>query len=258
MFESSGTVLDSDRNEGCSAHLLITESRRLLVSVFLLSGCHSDLTQPGPQRPQWVEEISVTTKVWWDVSPPEGILTLSTRAADASFRANVTTRLRVDLRSSSGDIEEAFFQKTICETEPGHDARRCHQLFVAMEEGSHVQNLHSRLRTLPGRYTTSPSIGRFAGIQLFDISYEDASRKVRGWPGVRYVEPSGAIYPPWLTIPVDQWLGGVLESNTMLDVVTPVIGNGKLELLEGDTVTIRYTQPDSSIYTKSYVLPTRP
>lgn len=250
-------MLTTPCNPRHALRAVMSRSWRLIAWAVVFSGCNSDPTQPDPQVPQRIGEISFTTKVWWAASPPEGILYLTTRALDPAFRATADTRLRVDVRSSSGDVEQAFFKKRLCWDGLGHDARVCEEIIVAMEEGYHVQDLHSRLRALPGRYTTSPSIGWFAGIQLFGIGFEGATRKVRSWPGVRYVEQVASVPLMSETMPAEQWVGGLLEANMMLDVVTPVIGNGKIELLEGDTVTVRYIQPDSSVYTKSYVFPAR-
>lgn len=230
---------------------------RIIASFFLFFAC-TDLVQPLTQPPQRIDEVFFNARVWWEATPPEGILTVAAFAADPSFRATAHTELPFELRSSSGDAESVSFTKALCSESPDQGAQACDRITVYMRDGFNVQDLHSRLRTLEGRYTTSPTIGWFAGIQLFGISIADATRQVRGWPGVRDVGPVSVFYPPGSTLPWDEWVGRTLRADTKLDVRSPIVGNGTLELLEGDTVTVRYLQPDSSVYTKAFFFPPRP
>lgn len=237
---------------------LANERAKLVVAcaVFLVTAC-SDLTEPV-QQPQEIEDIAFETKVWWAASPPEGILTVGAWAADPAFRATERTRLPLAVRTSAGDAEQATFKKALCGRDPDRAPWICDEIVIDMDEGFSVQDLHPRLRDLEGRYTTPPSIGRFAGVHLFAISLDDAIRTVSRWPGVKRVEPSFVFQAPWSTRPWDEWLGRALGASIKLDVASPIVGNGIIELLEGDTLTVRYVQPDSTVYTKSFYFPPRP
>lgn len=231
----------------------------LMVAWVLFAGtaCR-DLVEPV-QAPPRIEEISFRTGVWYDVTPAEGVLWLSSWAADAEFRASEHSAFPVEVRVSSGDAEQATLKKALCGPKPdGWDPWFCDGIIVDMKEGFSVAGLYPRLSGLEGRYTTPPSIGHFAGIQLFGVSLTDAMRTVSRWPGVRRVEPSGVFRHPSNTMPMDEWVGRSLLASLKLDVTSPVIGNGTIELAEGDTITVRYVQPDSMVYTKSFIFAPRP
>ena len=157
--------------------------------MFWYTAACAEPTAPA-QQPPTIELATFETKVWYAVTPPEGVLSVYAQVAETEFRAREESRFPLEVRTSSGDMEQAFFKRALCGPIKDLDPWFCDGIIVDMDDGFSVEALHPRMRTLQARFTTPPSIGHFAGMRLFGISLDDAIRTVRGWPGVRRVEPS--------------------------------------------------------------------
>ena len=76
--------------------------------------------------------------------------------------------------------------------------------------------------------------------------------------GVKNATYNGVAFLGWGP-PPDEIIARTLNAVIKLDLIAPVVRNGVLEAMEGDTITAAYMQPDSSmILTRDWVLPAPP
>lgn len=183
------------------------------------------------------------------------LLEITGAPADTSYRLPPSRRLRAQVTTSAGDVEEISFAPQLC----GGD-RTCHSLLVTMDESRDVAELAPLFDSLPARFhlgvvrsesgDTVHVSKSFASISVYDpVDVPLVTRRIREQPGVMHVEASGVggiIGPPI------RWRVLALRPAARSAVVP---NDGTLQFQTGDTITVWYAQPDGSTLEATAVAP---
>jgi hypothetical protein len=154
-------------------------------------------------------------------------------------------RLRIAVRTSGGDNETFDLSAIICDGA----FMACHEVGVVMQSGHRVGELFSVLNAVPAR-TYLPSFGgEIAGVYVFDPEKVDAAvLQLRSQPSVKSAERDG-----FAAFPAPSRFG--TRGGLPLDFRPVVAHDGVLQARPGDTVIVRYTQPDSLVLELPTIIP---
>lgn len=230
---------------------MTSRSRGLLA---VLAVCLAAVTCSSPTAPRVVIAELSSMLLYPHALQTQRLLRVTAAPKDTSFRLAPNQRLRARVMTSAGDDEEVLFAPQLCDGD-----YLCHSLVVGMQEGHDVRSLDPFVASLPARFHLSVVVAqsgdtvhvstRFATISVYDPADVPAvSRDVRRRPGVAYVERNGV---GWIGPPI-RWRVLALRPADR----TPIVpGDGAIQYRSGDTITVRYVQPDGSILEASAVAP---
>jgi hypothetical protein len=232
---------------------IATRALATLGAAATLSCGSSDILEPAQDPPE-LERFSFWSQVYYGNSPPEGVLFIESVVPDAAFRAAAHSDFPFEVRSSSGDLELASLRKTICGPDEEGGRWLCDEIAVFMREGRSVLDIYPHVKAMNGRLRAISPTLRSAAIPLFgrtplDVAVSTASR----WPGVDHATYSYVGFQDG-----DGHVARIISASVKLDLTAPIVGNGVLEANEGDTITVKYVQPDGSLLTQDWILPARP
>jgi hypothetical protein len=221
------------------------------TAVMLSATACSGAFEPA-QDPPTLGSVSVITWMYDRVDPAEGYVEIAGSAADPQFEAHARSGFPVEVRSSSGDAEQALFRRSICGPDAGGALWDCHGIIIGMAAGHSVHDVYPNVRAMGARFRAVSPIGASAGVRLFGTSVNDALRIARRWPGVTSADLNE------IGFPADGGtfaIGRFLSASIRLDYRSPVRGNGILEAAHGDTLRMTYTQPDGSLLIREWLAP---
>ncbi len=179
-----------------------------------------------------------------------GALIVQAMPADPDWSLAADAGVMIALRTSRGDAEEALLGSEICTLESGRQIE-CNKFSVMMHDGRHIDEVRPFLSEVAGRLIVTrvcgpsgclPEISEFGTVRIFEGDLEAAMRSARRWPGVRSVDDLSVRRPAGGPVVQNRLAGG-----TPLDFTAPVLGDGILQVLAGDTVTVEYQQPDGDV-----------
>jgi len=154
-------------------------------------------------------------------------------------------RLKLDLTTSAGDAESFDLAPIVCDDR----TLACHNAAVVMNDGRHVRELFSLLNAVPARVRLILFGGESGAIFVFHPEkVPDAIRQLAAHPAVESAERTA-----FAEFPAPQKWG--TRGGLPLDFQPAVRSDGVLQGQPGDTVAVRYTQPDSSFLELKFVLP---
>lgn len=168
----------------------------------------------------------------------------------------------IALETSSGSWVEVRLPRSICGTLSG--LRICRRVMVMMREGRTVGEIHGFLADLDAAFAPASSVaGTAAGtvevftgsprtVEVFTGSVSTARARIGGHPAVRFAEYEGTGNPGW-DIPNHDKRYLRVAVPTRDSNPTPT--SARLRLVPGDTVTVRYHQPDRTELTASTIVP---
>lgn len=211
----------------------------VLVAAFNLSCLYPTAPDSGEQPQLQVLRVNATSR-------PEfsGVVKIDAEPTDRSFRLSAHRRVPVEVVVSSGDVEVARLFRTFCPARDRSEGYFCHSFTFVLRAGHHVDDLEERVRGLGGRYRSKAFSGNFADVYVFDHTrLVRTARKVESWPEVAYANLDYPFY------------SDLSPSHSLLSIVLPVesgaarSGDGIVQLQSGDTVSVRYAQPNGTTLT---------
>jgi hypothetical protein len=238
-----------------SFRLLLVQLPSLQIrQLVLLAGACAALQscQRSPTAPPPVFVEAQLDRIWIEPSysafQDAGVLVVMGAPTDTAFRLPENARLRVEIETSGGDSEDFAFQRKICS--PGD--RDCTGLSIVMKDGHHANELRAAFDGRIARLYSVSVSGRFAGIRVFDIrSLNPTMDMLSKNSTIESVSPHGfgvIIGGPSLAY------SHVLAS-LPLDYQAPRQRDGVIQSGSGQTITVRYEQPDGTSLVLSEVLP---
>lgn len=175
-----------------------------------------------------------------------GILSVNAYPADTAFRLDRDRRVRVEVSVSSGDIESVGLYREFCPPRERRPQFNCFMFLLAMRTGYAAAEVADEVAAIGGRISSVSPSGTIIGVTLFDPSNLVAhARRARSWTGVAFTDlgwsggapdlPSPPPFRSWLMLPVP------------VDTGVAVAGDGIVQLRSGDTVSVRYRQPEGGM-----------
>lgn len=169
--------------------------------------------------------------------------------SDTSFRLERNQRVPARLSSSSGDEEQVGLYRLECPAREGSYVFPCFTFLIMFAEGYDMAEIERRVAAIGGRFGSLSS--NFASIVIFEPDAMRRAREAGSWPGVAYPWFSTRSCDPFLC----SSLAHVLTLPVRLDYGPPIPGDGTLQVVPGDTVYYRYTQPTGQILEASLHVP---
>ncbi|MGH7637555.1 MAG: hypothetical protein ACREOK_07875 [Gemmatimonadaceae bacterium] len=210
----------------------------LLGSVATCDGPTEPIRYPTVQ----LRSLSISDDA---VLKDSGLLVVAAAPQDTTRVLTPNERLKLDLTTSTGDAESFELGPIVCDDYQ----MACHYLDVLMKDGRHVKELFALLNVVPARVEQASFGGEIGGIFVFHPERASAAvRQLEQHPAVRAAERSHFAAFPVLR----KWgqYGGL-----PLDFREIMPGDGILQAQPGDTVEVRYQQPDGSTLELTVTIP---
>lgn len=216
----------------------------LVVELFGCSGVTEPVEYSSPQL------ANIKVDPIFSMLKDSGLVVVSASPVDSLTRPGPDQRLRVSVRSATGDSEAIDLGPALCGDISS--AYYCSDLGVTMKSGHHATELQPTLDRIGARFWMVSVSGTFAGVWVFDRgrrfaatlalasqpSVSSVERDFVGWAG----SPSSAAFAR---------MNGALP----LDFGPPVRGDGRLHAQAHDTLHLAYLQPDGSTLARAIPLP---
>lgn len=224
-----------------------TSALRRSFLVAALAACSTGTEPIGYSSPQLAN-----TKVdpIFSMMKDSGLVVVSASPVDSLTRPGPYQRLRVSVRSATGDSEEIDLGPVLC----GDIGRAyyCSDLGVTMNSGHHATELQPTLDRIGARFWMVSVSGTFAGVWVFDRGRRFAATlALTSQPSVRAVEPD---FVGWAGSPSSAAFAR-MNGALPLDFGPPIRGDGRLQAQAHDTLHLAYLQPDGSTLARSIPSP---
>lgn len=202
----------------------------------------ASLTEPIQYPAVMLQELRVYS---YSVLRDSGVLIITGVPQDTTRVQPPNARLRLELATSAGDVEPFDLSPIVCD----EFTLACHIVDVVMKDGRHVGELFSLLNSVPARVYLVAFAGELGSVYVFHPErVPDAVRQLGSHPAVESAERSAfAAFPPPRKWP--------LQGGLPLDVRPVGPRDGVLQGQPGDTLTVRYAQPDSSVLELRFTIP---
>ena len=217
--------------------------RVLWLACWLVVGTSCDSpTEPVHWPDVTLEELRVSDIA---VLRDSGLLVVVGVPVDTTQILPPHGRLRLELNTSAGDAEVFDVGPIVCDA----TSLACHDLSLTMKDGHTVWEVFDVFNPTPARPYAVAISDRVAGVFVFHPERVDAAiRSLNQHPAVQVAERSHFAVSP----PPRKW---GLRGGLPLDFRPPVAMDGVFQGLPGDTVTVRYSQPDGSLLTLEFLIP---
>lgn len=211
-----------------------------------LGGCSSDTTEPVTV----LDTIAITDLYIEPTAIREGGALVVQAVPDPKLAAPIqaTDRTSVQIRSSKGDADTLELRPRVCRLNDG-SKYLCDTFYIAMTAGHHVAEVASHLQQVHGVFSRVLGGGEHASIRILQGDLQSAMSQAALWPGVRLVELSGIGCIANVT-----GCGDGLEGALAIAFGDQETGDGLLRVEPGDTLTIKYGQPDGNSLERSIVI----
>jgi hypothetical protein len=231
---------------------LVTTARGFRRAIFLagILGC-GDAVAPQ-QDPPFIDLLSAEATLFTELAPSEGSLRVSARAAEPTFVVSNRDRFEIHVSSSSGDQELAILGRGVCGNTDDGSLRTCHEIVLQVKAGFSLVDVYPAVRSM-GRYGRT-SASRYANVRLFGVSEQQAIGRLSRHPLVGSAELNWIGFPGIEGIDPTQVANRALAAQLKIDARPPVKHNGILEGRLGDTIEVRYHQPDGSAFVRMTLL----
>lgn len=162
-------------------------------------------------------------------------------------------RVEVQLTTTNGEFERLLLGPQFC----ARDSKtvRCQEFVVVMDQGHDVREIESRVRAVPAALLAHTvcangdcnEITGFGTVKLFGAELEDSMALAAGWPGVQFTDYSsvGDRQPADLGESVEN----AFDGGGLLLFADPARDDDRLQVRSGDSLSIRYEQPDGHVLT---------
>jgi hypothetical protein len=219
----------------------------LAVATAMLSTCGNGL---GPLVPVNLQIDSLRFDTFYSRAPEAGILAVYAQLADTAARLGPSERIPVSITVEGGDEETLSLEPKVCFL-PGPYS--CTLVSIGTKAGRTVDELNAVLPTIPARlWIVGPSRTN-AGVRVFDSrKVEDAIRVFRGHSAIASAERDGIGVPG---VDPPPHFPSQLLAALPLDYGDPKADDGKVQGQKAALMTIRYTQPDGTVLTRTLALP---
>ncbi|HEX2206361.1 MAG TPA: hypothetical protein VHG93_01660 [Longimicrobium sp.] len=192
-----------------------------------LAGCGEGPAEPRQERQaeQLLEPSGGLANVYTTPFPYHALGSFAVNASTDSVTATSGSPVRVRVRTSGGDDEQIELVKV--------EATLPRQLLVVMRDGEHVAELRARMNAEQLRFGSFGITGEHGLLHVVGGDPAAALARVRGWPGVRGVQPNALISVGGKRV----WtMMGALP----MDEAAPAPGSGTLEVRPSEIVTVEY------------------
>lgn len=162
--------------------------------------------------------------------------------------------------TSGGDAESMLIGPSVCPNpdvpNAQHPDRVCHEFFIYFDSPSVIPDIRERVEALPAAWRTphfclvnpddditceSSFADLWLTVELFGQDPGTVMREVIRWPGVKGIDPM------YLVQFYSQGTGNLFTGGLPVAVGPADPGNGVLEVVGGDTVTVEYTRADGTV-----------
>lgn len=174
-----------------------------------------------------------------------GLLVVVGAPQDTNIVLPPSGRLQLDVLTSAADAESFDLSPILCDD----FYLACHEIGIVMKDGAHLRDLFSLLNAVPARVSSTAFNGELGAAFVFAPERAPtAVEEIRKHPLVKTAERSQvAAFPP-----PRRW---GLRGGLPLDFRPVSAHDGALQGQPGDTIRVRYTQPDSSILEFTFAIP---
>lgn len=198
--------------------------------------------------------------VWFG---PHGAVSWSAYATEDLSRLP-GTRVPFEVTTSRGHQAVIEGVPVVCRV--GENSYDCRLLTVELHPGADLRQFERKVWALDGiarggepvevgvrtqsMVAQTSSATRLVSVEVFPGSLEHAMRTLRSWPEVRSVQRARAGNNPLIGLSLDHWVRAGFRITTDEALASDRIW--KLE--EGDTITVRYQNPDGSVLSRHTIV----